>query len=57
MCGMAVAIDWDDANFCGEIMIAGFLNRGDVTDPLVSLSLEIALCMRLLESLGREHSS
>ena len=36
MCGIAVAIDWPDAELTVEKLIQGILHRGDVTDPPLS---------------------
>ena len=35
MCGIAVAIDWPDAELTVRLLISGILHRGDVTDPIV----------------------
>jgi len=36
MCGIAVAIDWPDAELTVRLLISGILHRGDVTDPVVT---------------------
>ena len=36
MCGIAVAVDWQDAEAVVRQLIQGILHRGDITDPLVS---------------------
>ncbi len=48
MCGIAVAIDWDDAGSAVRQLIAGMLHRGDVTDPLVMVGNNTAMCTRRL---------
>lgn len=48
MCGIAVAIDWDGAVAAVQRLIEGMLHRGDVTDPLVAVGDDIAMCTRRL---------
>src|ERR1700742_4430498 len=48
MCGIAVAINWDDAEATVRRLIAGILHRGDITDPLVMPQNNIAMCTRRL---------
>lgn len=48
MCGIAVAIDWDGGEVAVRRLIAGMLHRGDVTDPLVTVGNNIAMCTRRL---------
>jgi asparagine synthase (glutamine-hydrolysing) len=48
MCGIAVAVDWDDAEASVRRLIAGLLHRGDVTDPVVSHGSRTAMCTRRL---------
>src|SRR5215467_11931714 len=36
MCGLAVAIDWPDAERTVQALIQGIFHRGDITDPIVS---------------------
>ncbi len=48
MCGIAVAIDWNDAEAAVRSLIAGMLHRGDVTDPLVTVGNNTAMCTRRL---------
>jgi asparagine synthase (glutamine-hydrolysing) len=48
MCGIAVAIDWDGAETAVRCLIAGMLHRGDVTDPLVRIGANTAMCTRRL---------
>ena len=54
MCGIAVAIGWDDARLSVQRLIAGMLHRGDVTDPLVEIGGKIALCTRRLRIVDPE---
>lgn len=48
MCGIAVAINFDGAEAAVRRLIAGMLHRGDVTDPLVTVGKNIAMCTRRL---------
>jgi asparagine synthase (glutamine-hydrolysing) len=48
MCGIAVAINWDDAEAVVWRLIAGILHRGDITDPLVMPQKDTAMCTRRL---------
>jgi asparagine synthase (glutamine-hydrolysing) len=48
MCGIAVAIDWDGAEAAVRRLVMGMLHRGDVTDPLVMVGNDIAMCTRRL---------
>lgn len=49
LCGIAVAIDWGDgASETVRRLIAGMLHRGDVTDPLITIGRDIAMCTRRL---------
>jgi len=48
MCGIAVAINWDGAEAVVGRLIAGMLHRGDVTDPLVGVGNNVAMCTRRL---------
>jgi asparagine synthase (glutamine-hydrolysing) len=55
MCGIAVAIKWDGAEAAVRPLIAGVLHRGDVTDPLVSVGNNIAMCTRRLRIVDAAH--
>jgi asparagine synthase (glutamine-hydrolysing) len=55
MCGIAVAINWDGAEAAVRPLIAGMLHRGDVTDPLVSVGNNIAMCTRRLRIVDAAH--
>ena len=48
MCGIAVAIDWPDAERVVDRLIGGISHRGDVTDPRVSPSSRTAFRTRRL---------
>ena len=48
MCGIAVAIDWHGAETAVRRLIGEMLHRGDVTDPLVTVGINIAMCTRRL---------
>ena len=55
MCGIAVAIEWPDAEFAVKRLIQGILHRGDVTDPVVSPAPDTAFCTRRLRIVDAEH--
>ncbi len=55
MCGIAVAVDWDGAEAAVRRLIAGMLHRGDVTDPLVRVGNNIAMCTRRLRIVDAAH--
>jgi asparagine synthase (glutamine-hydrolysing) len=57
MCGIAVAIDWDDAEATVQRLIAGLLHRGDVTDPLVMVGQNTAMCTRRLRIVDAVHGA
>jgi asparagine synthase (glutamine-hydrolysing) len=48
MCGIAVAIGWDNAEAAVTLLTGGVLHRGDVTDPLVTVDSSTAMCTRRL---------
>lgn len=48
MCGIAVAISWDNAEAAVTLLVGGVLHRGDVTDPLVAVDGRTAMCTRRL---------
>lgn len=54
MCGIAVAVDWEDADAAVAKLIEGIRHRGDVTDPLVSPRPNTALCTRRLRIVDAE---
>lgn len=55
LCGIAVAINWDGANETVRRLIAGMLHRGDVTDPVVTVGNNIAMCTRRLRIVDAAH--
>jgi asparagine synthase (glutamine-hydrolysing) len=57
MCGIAVAINWDGAEAAVRCLIAGMLHRGDVTDPLVAVGNDIAMCTRRLRIVDAAHGT
>ena len=57
MCGIAVAIDWDGAEEAVQLLIAGMLHRGDVTDPLVMVGNNTAMCTRRLRIVDAAHGA
>ncbi len=57
MCGIAVAVNWDGANEAVQRLIAGILHRGDVTDPLVTIGKNIAMCTRRLRIVDAAHGT
>jgi len=57
MCGIAVAIDWDGAEAAVRRLIAGMLHRGDVTDPLVMVGNNTAMCTRRLCIVDAAHGA
>src|SRR5665213_1434970 len=56
MCGIAVAVDWHDADATVRQLIQGILHRGDITDPLVSPRPDTAMCTRRLRIVDGEHA-
>ena len=48
MCGIAVAIDWPDAELTVEKLIQQILHRGDVTDPSLAPRSNTAMGTRRL---------
>ena len=55
MCGIAVAIKCDGAETAVRRLIAGMLHRGDVTDPLVTVGNNVAMCTRRLRIVDAAH--
>ena len=55
MCGIAVAINWDGAEGAVQRLILGMLHRGDVTDPLVTVGNNVAMCTRRLRIVDAAH--
>ncbi len=48
MCGIAVAIDWDDAEATVARMIAAMAHRGDIDDPVLAPAKNTAMATRRL---------
>lgn len=48
MCGFAVAINWPEAASTVRQMIEGLRHRGDITDPLIQVMSNTAMCTRRL---------
>jgi asparagine synthase (glutamine-hydrolysing) len=57
MCGIAVAIDWDGAEAAVRHLITGMLHRGDITDPLVMVGNNTAMCTRRLRIVDAAHGA
>ncbi len=55
MCGIAVALDWPDAERAVRDLAGGLVHRGDVTDPIVSPRPNTAMCTRRLRIVDGEH--
>jgi asparagine synthase (glutamine-hydrolysing) len=56
MCGIAVAIDWPEAETAVRRLIPGILHRGDITDPIAMLGKNTAMCTRRLRIVDAEHA-
>ena len=56
MCGIAVAIDWADAEATVRALVTGILSRGDVTDPIISPRPNTAMCTRRLRIVDPMHA-
>jgi asparagine synthase (glutamine-hydrolysing) len=55
MCGIAVAIDWDNAEEAVRRLIGGIMHRGDISDPVVSPRAKTAMGTRRLKIVDPEH--
>jgi asparagine synthase (glutamine-hydrolysing) len=55
MCGIAVAIDWDDAETTVARMIAAMAHRGDIDDPVLAPAKNTAMATRRLRIVDAEH--
>ena len=55
MCGIAVAIDWPEAEISVRGLIEGILHRGDITDPIAVLRKDTAMGTRRLRIVDAEH--
>lgn len=56
MCGIAVAIDWPDAEAAVRTLVAGIVHRGDVTDPVLVPRADTAMGTRRLRIVDGEHA-
>src|ERR1700692_2427997 len=56
MCGIAVAVDWDDAEVVVRGLVRDIIHRGDVTDPVVSVGRKTAMCTRRLRIVDAENA-
>jgi len=56
MCGIAVAIDWPEAEAAVQQLIAGILHRGDVTDPIMCPRKDTAVGTRRLRIVDAERA-
>ncbi len=56
MCGIAVAIDWPEANGVVARLMAGIAQRGDVNDPVQSPAPNTAMGTRRLRIVDRDHA-
>jgi asparagine synthase (glutamine-hydrolysing) len=55
MCGIAVAINWDNAEDAVRRLTQGILHRGDVSDPIVTPRAKTAMGTRRLRIVDPEH--
>src|SRR5580693_2023866 len=56
MCGIAVAIGWEDARATVRQLTGGILHRGDVSDPIVSPRPDVAMGTRRLRIVDGDHA-
>jgi asparagine synthase (glutamine-hydrolysing) len=56
MCGIAVAFGWDDADATVRSLLGAILHRGDVSDPVFSISPTIAMGTRRLRIVDGAHA-
>ena len=56
MCGIAVAIDWPDAEAVVARLMEGVHHRGDVSDPVFSPRPTLAMATRRLRIVDGEHA-
>lgn len=56
MCGIAVAIEWPEAEATVRRLIEGILHRGDVTDPVITPRKDTAMGTRRLRIVDAEHA-
>jgi asparagine synthase (glutamine-hydrolysing) len=56
MCGIAVAVDWPEAQSVVARLMAGIVRRGDIDDPILSPSPHTAMGTRRLRIVDRDHA-
>ncbi len=56
MCGIAVAVDWEDAEASVRRLVRGLAHRGDVDDPIVSPRKDCAMGTRRLRIVDAERA-
>lgn len=56
MCGIAIAVDWDDAEVVVRGLVRDIIHRGDVTDPVVCVGRKTAMCTRRLRIVDAENA-
>ena len=56
MCGIAVAIDWPEAETVVERLVQGLVHRGDISDPVFSPRANMAMATRRLRIVDAEHA-
>jgi asparagine synthase (glutamine-hydrolysing) len=56
MCGIAVAVEWEDAEGAVRRLVRDIIHRGDVTDPVVSVGQKAAMCTRRLRIVDAENA-
>jgi len=57
MCGIAVAINWPDAEAVVTRLIGGILHRGDISDPVLRPRPDIAMATRRLRIVDADHAT
>jgi asparagine synthase (glutamine-hydrolysing) len=57
MCGIAVAVNWKDAEETVRRLIAGITHRGDISDPIVTPGPDFALATRRLRVVDAAHGA
>jgi len=57
MCGIAVAVNWKDAEETVRRLIAGITHRGDITDPIITPGKDFAMATRRLRIVDAAHGA
>jgi asparagine synthase (glutamine-hydrolysing) len=57
MCGIAVALDWDNAEATVRQLLGGVYHRGDITDPIALLRQNTAMGTRRLRIVDAERAT